>query len=391
MDNELLDKSPIGQLVPIEGNDIRHGEFACFAYLPSPLPSGVDLANSTWTEVTRASSALARLDQATKGLQDPKLLIYPALFREALDTSALEGTYGQLSELLEAKLPGASISSRETKEITAYLEASENAFRAVETRPITLALLCDIQREVFKNSDRQPRDVGSVRTHQVWIGENDLQPIQEARFVPPPGDDRLRAGIENLIEWIGSTNDLPPPLRTAMAHYQFETLHPFGDGNGRVGRLTVILQLLKEGSIDEPAITISPWLLRNRRQYQDQLLRLSETGDWNPWVIFFSHAIIHQCDLLVQGAEKLDNWYANSIEAINSHGWSGKIHEVLKSLAAWPSLTVSSTAEKFHVTSAAATNIVKHLCEVEILTEVTGRNYGRVFDAREVIAIVDSI
>jgi Fic family protein len=152
-----------------------------------------------------------------------------------------------------------------------------------------------------------------------------------------------------------------------------------------------ILQLLRQGAINEPAITLSPWLLRNRNQYQEQLFRLSQSGDWNPWIDFFCRAVIHQCEVLVEGAERLDRWLTESVELVNQRGWSGRILGVIKGLAVWPSLTVTSTADQFKMTAAAATSIINHLCEVGILTEMTGRSYGRVFGAQEVISIVESI
>ena len=391
MDNELLSKSPIGQIVPVQGDYGLHEKFACWAYLASPLPDDIaNLTSATWAKISEASTALGRLDQETKGLEDPQLLIYPTLFREALTTSALEGTYGQLSDLLETRLPGNQMESQEIKEIYAYLEAARAAFKSVETRPISVAMLCDIQREIFAQTKRTFRDLGAVRKHHVWIGDEG-QPISEARFVPAPGDDRVKAGLEALVDWISQDSVLPPVLRAAMAHYQFETLHPFGDGNGRVGRLVIILQLLRANSVAEPVITVSPWFNDRKQEYKDQLLALSCTGDWNPWITFFCDAIIDQSKALIQGAEHIDLWLKVSTKAIHQRRWAGVIHEVLKDLAAWPKLTVTSTAEKYGITQVTATSVVNHLCDIGVLTETTGKTYGRVFVAQQIMDIVEAI
>jgi len=391
VDNDLLSKSPIGQIVPVQGDYGLHDKFACWAFLAAPLPEDIEgLTSQTWALISAASTALGRLDQETKGLEDPQLLIYPTLFREALTTSALEGTYGQLSDLLETRLSGNQIESQEIREIYAYLEAARGAFKSVETRSISVAMLCDVQREILAQTKKPFRDVGEVRKHHVWIGDEG-QPIGEARFVPAPGDDRLKAGLEELVDWIGRESVLPPVLRAAMAHYQFETLHPFGDGNGRVGRLIVILQLLRSKSIAEPVITVSPWFNERKQQYKDQLLALSCTGDWNPWVAFFCNAIIDQSQALIEGAEHIDNWLKESTKTIHQRRWTGIIHDVLKDLASWPKLTVTSTAEKYEITQVSATSIVNHLCDIGILTETTGRSYGRVFVAQEIMDIVEAI
>ncbi len=241
MDLDALSESPVGRLVPLRGHDARHGDFAYFAYLPSPLPSDVDLDSATWAAVAEASGALGRLDQACAQLADPRLLIRPALWREALDTSALEGTHGALRDLLEARLPSAQFLSPETVEIRAYERVAMSAFGAIKDRPVGAALLSELQGELLKDAQKPPRDLGRLRQDPVWIGPKD-RPIYEARFVPPPADDRLQAGLDDWEQWVQAEHPhLPPVLRAALAHYQFETLHPFGDGNGRIGRLVIVL------------------------------------------------------------------------------------------------------------------------------------------------------
>jgi Fic family protein len=391
MDSDLLAATPVGQLVPIQGTDARFGPYACFAFFPAPLPEGdLDLSMATVNDLARASSSLARLDQACEQLTEPGLLIRPALYREALDTSALEGTYGQLTEILEAELPGSQFQSAETREILGYVRAALNSFAAVQTQPISLGLLNEAQATMFAGIDNPPTDVGTVRTHQVWIGPRD-EPIDVARFVPVPGDDRLKASLEAWIAWLNSDNDWPPVLRAALAHYQFETLHPYSDGNGRIGRLLIVLQLLRAGVIRQPAVTVSPWLFRHRQQYQDELLRVSCTGDWNPWVRFFCEAIVSQCEALIAGATKLVGWLDDARAKINERRWAGAIYDVLTSLTQAPLTSIAAIAERQSMTATAASNIVGHLVEIGVLKEMTGRSYGRVFGATEVMSIVDAI
>lgn len=390
MEHQLLAKSPIGQLVPIQGVDARYGPYACFAYLPDNLPDSIEMDMGTIAAVTDATGALSRLDQACSQLREPGLLIRPALFREALDTSALEGTYGQLSELLEAELSETSFQSPETREILGYVQAAMNAFQSIEDRKITIGLLTDSQGEMFKDAENAPPDVGRVRRRQVWIGPEDMS-ILEARFVPVPGDDRLQAALENWVDWVEAEHDWPVVLRAALAHYQFETLHPFSDGNGRIGRLAIVLQLLRSGIIKHPAITISPWFVRHRDEYQDHLFQVSRTGDWNPWVRFFCTAIVDQCGALIAGAERLNAWLDVSRTLVNDHRWAGKIHEVLTDLTQWPMVSITSITTRYGVTPTAATNIVNHLLEVGIVVEMTGKTYGRVFGAAAVMEMVDAI
>ena len=377
--------------MPIPGADARHADFAYLAYLPRPLPDDVDLESLTWASVADASMALGKLDQVCAQLPDPKLLIRPALFREALDTSALEGTIGLLRDLLEAQLPNAQYLSRETIEINAYVEVAMTAFRMIGDRRISIGLLSELQARLFREAPDKPEDIGPLRRGIVWIGPKD-RPIEEARFVPPPADDRLSAGLGAWEQWVQAEHQhLAPVVRAAMAHYQFETLHPFGDGNGRLGWLVVVLQLLRSGTIQQPAVTLSPWLLRNRHEYQAQLLAVSRTGNWNPWIRFFCQAISAQCASLITGAQLLLHWLAESRRKVDERRWTGAIHKVVAGLIEWPVTTISDTASRYEVSLMNATRMINHLVEVDILTELTGKSYGRSFGARDVMNIVEKI
>jgi Fic family protein len=391
MDLERLRRSPVGELVPITGRDARHGDFAYFAYLPNPLPDDVELESRTWASVADASMALGKLDQVCAQLPDPELLIRPALFREALDTSALEGTVGVLRDLLEAQLPSARYLSRETIEINAYVGVATTAFRLIRDRRISIGFLSELQARLFQDMADKPQDVGRPRQNIVWIGEKD-RPIEEARFVPPPPDDRLLSGLGAWEQWVQADHShLATIVRAAMAHYQFETLHPFGDGNGRLGRLAVVLQLLSYGTIRQPAITLSPWLLRHRAEYQDGLLAMSCTGNWNPWIRFFCEAIGGQSVRLVSGAQRLIDWQVAARKKLDERRWTGTIHKVLDDLVEWPVTTITATASRYGVSQVYATKVINHLTEVGVLTEMTGKSYGRSFGAVEVMDIVEEI
>ena len=391
MDLDALSKSPIGQLVPIHGTDARHGPFAYFAFLPAPLPLDVELESATWTAISDASVALGRLDQVCKQLPSPKLLIRPALWREALDTSALEGTHGLLRDLLEAQLPNSQFLSPQTTEIRAYFDMASYAFDVIGDRPISSQLLSELQTRLFEHSVNPPRDLGRVRREQVWVGPQD-RPIADARFVPPPPGDQLRAGLDAWESWVSAKHaHFPALLRAALAHYQFETLHPFCDGNGRLGRLIVLLQLLTDGALVQPALTVSAWFLKRRDAYQNHLLATSCTGDWNPWVSFFCEAVADQCAALCDGAERLLSWQERTRKLIHERRWTGSIYQLLDDLTSFPVISITDAAAHCGVSNMNATRMIGHLVEIGVLTELTGGNYARLFGAVEVMNIVDMI
>jgi Fic family protein len=391
VDLDALRGSPNGELVPISGTDARYGEFSYFAYLPDTLPDVPDIGHVAWNAVTEATGAVSRLSQACVHLPNPRLLIGPSLAREAVATSALEGTYGALPDVLEARLPQLAPRSREVTEIRAYEQMAYQAFDWVaEGRPITIGLLSDLQRILAEDSRTPPRDPGRVRQHQVFIGPEDA-PIEQARYVPPPPDDRLQAGLDALQSWMESTHDLPVVLRAAMTHYQFESLHPFGDGNGRVGRLLIVLQLLRDGALREPAITISPWLLRRRIEYQDHLLRLSQTGQWDPWIEFFCQGLCEQALALIKVAEDLVRWLDVVRSELHRRQWGGTIFRLAEDLIDWPVITMRFAADKYEVSVPTAKSAIDRLVEIGVLEELTGRSYGRVFGASKVISLVESL
>ena len=390
MDVEALRDSPIGGLVDIDGVDPGTSRpFDHFAFVPAPLPEVVDLTQQTWSQVVNAMGSLGRLVQACAQLPNPRLLIRPALVKEALSTSALEGTYGTLSDVLEARLPESARQTPETREIRAYEMVAEQAFQWVEDRPITVGMLSSLQKLLADASRVPSRDPGQVRQHQVIIGPEHGS-VFDARFIPPPPGILLETGLDDWQRWINEDHGLPVIVRAALAHYQFESLHPFGDGNGRIGRLVVLLQLLREGVLATPALTISPWFLQRRELYQNHLLAVSRTGDWNPWVSFFCQALDTQCAAHVDVAQKLLDW-SNGLRAdLHARGWGGVIVEVANDLIEWPIVTNPWIMSKYGVSAPTAKHATDRLVEIQAL-QPTVHGYPRRFGAAEVMDLVDSL
>lgn len=393
MDQETLNslgQSPVGQLVPIEGTDQYGREYSHFAFLPHALPSDVALSAETWTRVAAASEALGRLHQACSPLPNPALLIAPALVREAVDTSWLEGTHGAVADVLEARLSDRRPRSPEVAEIRAYERAAYQGFDLARERPIAVSWLADLQGILAAESTVPQRDPGRVRAHQVVIGPKDGT-VYDSRYIPPPPDDRLHSGLQQWEEWLATDHALPPALKAAMAHYQFEALHPFGDGNGRIGRLIVILQLLRLDAISEPAITISPWLRKRRDQYQGHLLRVSKTGDWNPWVQFFCEAICEQARSQVRIVDELTIWLEQARAQVNDKHWSGTVANILTDLIEWPVITSRFIQDKYDVSAPTAKSVLDRLVDIGVLQVGQRRGATRLFEAPGVMDAVESL
>lgn len=391
MDIRAIRDSPIGSLVPIRGTDPHTGnEFEHFAFVPDPLPERIDLEPETWTLATEASAALGALRQACVHLPAPELLIQPTLAREAQATSALEGTHGAMADVLESNLPGATPRSPEIREIRGYIRMAHYGFDWVAERPITMSLICELQQLLADSLRESPPQAGRVRERQVIIGPKGCA-VYDARFVPPPGDDRLQAGVDSWADSLSQDSPLPAIVRIAMSHYQFETLHPFTDGNGRVGRLLIVLQMLRMGLLDSPSLSLSPWLLRRRTEYQDHLLAVSRTGDWNQWVQFFCAAVRAQAESTIDAADHLLRWRRDLLTDIADRKWSGVISQLAGDLVEWPIVTSRSVQDKYDVSAPTAKSALDRLVDLGAITELTGRTYGRSFGATQIMKTLEGI
>ncbi|MER7166666.1 Fic/DOC family N-terminal domain-containing protein [Micromonospora sp. NPDC000207] len=377
-------------LVPISGHDTRYDEpYDHKAFLPNPLPGQVDLAQETFRDLTAATAAVARLDQAAIRLPNPMLLARPAIRREAVSTSALEGTYAALDDVLEADFLEAGAVSASVAEVVNYVRAAEMAYEWIKERPITIGMLRQLQKVLMKGTRADTADAGDVRSIQVFIGLNAGR-VTEARFVPPPPGDQLRAGFEAWETWINTKDDLPLIAKMALGHYQFETLHPFNDGNGRLGRLVCVLQLAAEGELRVPVLNLSPWLEMRRREYQDHLLQVSMTGRFDQWIRFFSEAVRAQAVLAVERIDALLDWKEHALDRLQEAKVRGVATRIVEDLIGYPMITPTAASQMYSVSYPAVNTAIRRLEGLGILQERTGRRYARVFAAKDVLRIIDT-
>jgi len=380
VDVERFTKSPIGHLVSIKGHDLFLDlDYNHFAFVPDPAPTVVQLTQATYKAVTDASLALGRLDFAVRRLPDPRLLVGPVLRREAQSTSELEGTFAPLDEVLAADFIEASRQSAELREVMNYVAAAERGFELVKELPICVRMLGELQLILVRGTRGEMSDSGRLRETQVFIGERELG-IQQSRFVPVPEGDLLRDGVSNWEKWINNATDqIPLLVKAAVGHYQFETLHPFSDGNGRLGRLVVVLQLMEAGMLAYPVLNLSPWLKRRKEDYRSLLREVSITGDFDPWVRFFATAVEAQAADMVQRIEELLAVREGLLQIVRDNRKHGFVVDIVEDLIGYPSLTPTSTAERHGVTYNTANDAFAKLEKMEILREITGAKYGRIF------------
>lgn len=392
MDVERLGRGTMGHLVPILGPDpVTHELVDGLAFLPEPLPRMLTLSTETWLKVNTATAALARLDGAARLIPNPSLLRGPALRREAQSTSALEGTYAPFAEVLAADSDDREHMSAELREVLNFATMAELAFSWPEDRPLTVGMLGELQRTLVSGTSGELSDAGGLRDRIVIIGAPGRR-LEEARFVPPPPGDQLRGGVENLLAWMESPPNLPTVVQAAMAHYQFETLHPYSDGNGRLGRLLVIVHLLRGALIREPLLVVSPWFEKRREQYQDALLELSCSGDWDGWIAFFAEGVAASAAESQQKVERLVALQTDHRDRVHQAGKRGVAERLAADLVGIPYVNRTGVMRRYGLTGQGAANAIRSLVELGLLepTPYRAAHRAQMYRAQAVLEILSA-
>lgn len=385
-----------GDLVPVTGSDARLGAWEHVAFVPHPLPgASPDLSASTYRVVADARAALAALDSTASRLPNPRLMRRPALQAEAQSTSALEGTYAPLLDVLTADEERPPTST--LREVLNYVAMGNHTFDWLEQgRPLTLTLLEDMQRILFQDTPAAPTS-GSLRQNQVVIGRRadaaaDDLPVRAARFVPsPPGLD-LRARVQDLLGWMQESSrlDIDPVVAAGMAHYQFETLHPFSDGNGRIGRLLVVAHLLTQAVLKEPTLTVSPWFEARRLAYYQRLLDVSTHGDWNSFIAFFAEGLEASARSTLERVLALVSVQTDLKERVRrSPLRAERAHMLVDFAVAHPSFSVRQVQSELTLSYGRANALVAQLVELGVLQQLPSVDpYRRRFYAPDVLRVL---
>lgn len=395
MDAERFRNSPVGDVIPVSVYDRRDDQqYNHFAFRARPLGHRIELSDGTIQAAMDASHALGRLDQAAAQLPNPRLFIRPAIRKEAVSTSALEGTFAGIAEIFEAELREDASLTGDVREVMNYVRAAERGVELLRSRPIGVNLLNTLQRTLVSGTRGDSYQAGGLRQEQVWIGRRDAR-ITAARFVPCPHGDDLVKGVSDWEKWIhgidehGSDHDTPLLVRLAVGHYQFETLHPYNDGNGRLGRLLIVLQLIEEKILRDPVLYVSPYFEARRDEYVDHLRRVSETGDFDPWVNFFSKAVATQAADASTRMGQVFNERDAIVAELRSKKVRGVAIEIAENLIGFPIITPSQAAGAHGVSYQAANNAVGRLVDAGVLVELTGRTWGRVFAAPRLMRLLE--
>lgn len=388
MDISQFTSPEMGALIQIDGhNTMRNENYNCYAFVPNDLPYTIQLSNRTHTLVSSASVAIGQLQQCVKRLPKPEILLRPSLAREAKSTSALEGTYAPLQEILEGDFVEEMNVSAAVKEIRNYIRAAYRGLEVIRTKPICISMLSELQGITVDGTIGARINQGEVRAGQVIIGDV-TKPVEMARFIPPPAT-QMMSGYNQWEKWINEIDDLSPIITMALGHYQFETLHPYADGNGRIGRLVISLQFVETGLLNPPVLNLSEWFNNDKEKYKDELLRLSQKGDFDRWISFFAEAIIGQAAREMQRIEELVAFQKELLQKLKNAKERGVVVQLAEGLIAGPVLTAKNVSKMYGVTPPPAISAIQKLMRLGVLREVTGARYNRLYACLEVINILE--
>ncbi len=359
----------------------RHGYFA---FRPARVPRKLQLTDRTISLMSEADRALGRLAGAGRILPNPHLLVRPYLTREALASNRIEGTQASLSDVFDVEADARD--GDQLTEVTNYIAAFEFGRDLLERLPLSTRFLCQVHDVLLTGVRGQERDPGHLRRSQNWIGSTDNTP-DTALFVPPTIDD-LGDALSDLERFIHDEHDLPPLIATALAHYQFETIHPFLDGNGRLGRLLIIFLLMERELLPSPLLYLSGFFESHRSDYYDRLQAVRERGAMQEWLQFFLTAVTHQATDAVDRAEQLVDLREEYRQRLA--GRRARFPEVIDLVFENPIITAQRVAKALDITDAGAKNLIRGLADVDILIEgaPTSRRKKR-WIGTEVLQILD--
>lgn len=344
------------------------------AFIPNPLPPKppIQLNEELTKKLTQASLYMAKLDGLAFTLPNMDLFISMYVKKEALLSSQIEGTQASLEDIFEFENGMAMENVNDIEEVVNYIKALNYGIERLKTLPMSLRLIKELHEILLNQARGKDKAPGELKKTQNWIGSPGSS-VQNALFVPPPPQESLEA-MKELEEYMHNDEALPELINCALIHYQFETIHPFLDGNGRVGRLLITLYLYWKGIIDKPLLYLSYYLKKNRQEYYDRLMLVRNKGDYEQWILFFLEGVIETSDLAIKDIKKILELHSEHQRLL----WENKISSplaivVLESLFYKPIISIGDVQEQFQISHPTASNIIEQFIKLKIIKEITGK------------------
>jgi Fic family protein len=374
--------SPSGHLI--------HSTSGYDAFVPNPLPPLLDISASLIHTLSDADRKLGELAGFGRVLPNPHLLIHPFLRREAVLSSRIEGTQASLFDIyaFEAvQLPLFDHNS-DAKEVHNYVTALQYGLDRLESLPVSLRLICEVHEKLMDGVRCGYQTTGEMRRSQNWIGPAGCT-LSEATFVPPPVE-QMKEALYLLEEYLYQTSDFPPLIRAAMIHYQFEAIHPFLDGNGRIGRMLIVLLLCAWKVLPQPLLYMSAYFEKNRAEYYELLMAVSQRGDWDAWISFFLRGVTEQSADAVQRAQRLMDVQSHYRSLLNQSSNSIKMLQVLDYAFINPVFSTNRVAAALSLPFSTVQRYLVELLHMGFIEEVTGGARNRIYRANPILQAIDA-
>ena len=382
MDPQDFQNTSAGKVMRVPGKGY-------WAFFPKPIPPPIEWTSELVVALSKADNALGQLKGLAHNLANPHLLIAPFIRREAVLSSRIEGTQASLSDLYTYEAAQLRLFDRpaDVKEVHNYVRTLEYGLERLTTFPLSLRLIRELHAHLMEGVRGEYQTPGAFRRSQNWIGSPGAL-LNEATFIPPPPDE-MRKALHDLESYLHADPRLPSLIRLGLIHYQFEVIHPFLDGNGRVGRLLIVLLLCKWQMLSQPLLYMSAYFQRHRETYYEHLMEVSQYGAWGPWLRFFLEGIFTQAQDAIARSRRLLDLRGCYREQFQNRRTGARLLQVVDYLFIQPIVTINGLTDALEeLDYQAAYRYINLLEEEKLLREITGQARNRVYQADAVLEAI---
>ena len=363
------------------------GDSSYSSFKPNPLPPEPALVidSNMVSKLVKANRELVKLDTAARFIPNTDLFISMYVRKEALISSQIEGTQCTLDDVLDPEID--TNSNLDVADVINYVHATNYSLERLKTLPLCCRLLREIHSELMQGVRGQEKNPGEFRASQNWIGPANCS-LKDARYIPPNKDDMI-AAMSDLEKFMNENEDYDALIRIALIHYQFETIHPFLDGNGRIGRLMILLYLMEQKLLSYPVIYISYFLKKNQIEYYDRISEVRRSGNYEQWVIFFLEAVSAAAKDSLATIEQLSALHDKNIDLLpKTNRKKDNVRILFDYIEKYPIIDIRHTSQELDVSFNTVSNAIRKLQELGILTETTNSARNKVFAYSEYLDIL---
>lgn len=363
------------------------GEAAYQSFVPNPLPPvpNVEMDERMVDALVAASKSISALEGISSRIPNMELFVSMYVRKEALMSSQIEGTQATLEDVFDPMAD--SNANRNVADVVNYIKATEFAVERLNTLPLCCRLIKETHAVLMENVRGQEKNPGEFRRSQNWIGPQGSS-LKNARYIPPNVED-METAMSDLEKFINAEDQMDHLIRAALMHYQFETIHPFLDGNGRIGRLMITLYLMENKVLSTPALYISYFLKRNRIEYYDRMTEVRRTGNYEQWIRFFLEAVRESAQDAIDTIDELTLLHDQNIQLIEGMGRTKEnAMELFRYLEANPIIDIGKTADALGLSYNTVSSSVNRLMDAGILIQTENAERNRTFAYEDYLNIL---